>query len=94
MIVDLFAGGGGASLGIQWATGRAPDLAVNHDHHAIQMHAANHPETHHEEASVWEVRPASGNGARPGNRSQLAPVDLRPVPPGVHARRRASDPDR
>ena len=54
MIVDLFAGGGGASLGIQWATGRAPDIAVNHDHHAIQMHAANHPETHHEEASVWE----------------------------------------
>lgn len=49
MIVDLFAGGGGASLGIQWAIGSAPDLAVNHDHHAIQMHAANHPETHHEE---------------------------------------------
>lgn len=64
MIIDLFAGGGGASLGIQWATGRAPDLAVNHDHHAIQMHAANHPETHHEEASVWEVRPSEACAGR------------------------------
>jgi len=36
-------------IAFQWATGSAPDLAVNHDHHAIQMHAANHPETHHEE---------------------------------------------
>lgn len=48
MIVDLFAGGGGASLAIQWATGRSPDLAVNHDPAAIRMHAANHPDTHHE----------------------------------------------
>lgn len=57
MIVDLFAGGGGASLGIEMATGRHVDVAVNHDHHAIQMHLANHPFTHHAEASVWEVEP-------------------------------------
>lgn len=64
MIVDLFAGGGGASLGIQWATGRSPDLAVNHDEHAIRMHAANHPDTHHEEASVWEIRPREACAGR------------------------------
>ena len=73
MIVDLFAGGGGASLGIQWATGRAPDLAVNHDHHAIQMHAANHPETHHEEASVWEVRPRESCAGREVDLLWLSP---------------------
>ena len=73
MIIDLFAGGGGASLGIQWATGRAPDLAVNHDHHAIQMHAANHPETHHEEASVWEVRPREACAGRDVDLLWLSP---------------------
>ena len=57
MFVDLFAGGGGASEGFRMAFGRGPDVAVNHCHHAIQMHALNHPETHHEEASVWEIRP-------------------------------------
>ena len=66
MIVDLFAGGGGASLAIQRAFGRSPDLAVDHDEHAIRMHAANHPETHHEEASVWEVRPREACGGREG----------------------------
>lgn len=64
MIVDLFAGGGGASLGIQWATGRSPDLAVNHDPAAIRMHAQNHPDTHHEEASVWEIRPRQACAGR------------------------------
>lgn len=73
MMVDLFAGGGGASLGIQWATGCAPDLAVNHDHHAIQMHAANHPETHHEEASVWEVRPHEACAGREVDLLWLSP---------------------
>lgn len=57
MFVDLFAGGGGASEGFRMAFGRGPDVAVDHCHHAIQMHALNHPETHHEEASVWEIRP-------------------------------------
>lgn len=57
MLVDLFAGGGGASAGIKSATGRSPDLAVNHDEHAIRMHTANHPETEHDHASVWERKP-------------------------------------
>lgn len=43
MIVDSFAGGGGASLGIELALGRSPDVAINHDREAIAMHAANHP---------------------------------------------------
>jgi site-specific DNA-cytosine methylase len=47
VIADNFAGGGGASLGIELALGRSPDLAVNHDAEAIAMHRANHPTTRH-----------------------------------------------
>lgn len=43
LIVDLFAGGGGASTGLAWALGRDPDIAINHDAQALAMHAANHP---------------------------------------------------
>jgi DNA (cytosine-5)-methyltransferase 1 len=55
LIIDSFAGGGGASLGIMWATGRAPDIAINHDRAAIQMHAANHPDTVHVLEDVWKT---------------------------------------
>lgn len=57
MIVDLFCGGGGASLGIKWATGRCPDVAVNHNEAAIRMHEANHPKTVHLRTDVFEVEP-------------------------------------
>jgi len=57
IIVDSFAGGGGASLGISWATGRPVDIAINHDPAAIAMHKANHPETVHYCENVWEVDP-------------------------------------
>jgi DNA (cytosine-5)-methyltransferase 1 len=59
LIVDLFAGGGGASHGIEMATGRPPDIAINHDPHAIQMHEQNHPATRHYCQSVFhrEVHP-------------------------------------
>jgi len=57
LIVDSFAGGGGASTGIEMALGRSPDLAVNHDPEAIAMHAANHPATEHRIESVWRVDP-------------------------------------
>lgn len=57
LIVDSFAGGGGASLGIQLALGRGPDIAINHDEGAIEMHAANHPETRHFREDVWKVDP-------------------------------------
>lgn len=57
LIVDSFAGGGGASLGIYQATGVEVDIAINHDAAAIAMHAANHPTTKHYTEDIWEVDP-------------------------------------
>ena len=57
IVVDNFAGGGGASTGIEAALGRAIDVAVNHDPAAVAMHAANHPHTNHLCQSVWSVHP-------------------------------------
>lgn len=57
IIVDNFAGGGGASTGIEQAIGRSVDIAINHDPAAIAMHKANHPETEHLCESVWDVNP-------------------------------------
>lgn len=64
-IVDLFAGGGGASTGIRAALGREPDLAVNHDATAIAVHTANHPTTRHLTCDVYEVDPREATGGRP-----------------------------
>jgi DNA (cytosine-5)-methyltransferase 1 len=55
LIVDNFAGGGGASTGIEKALGRSPDIAINHDPEALAMHEANHPETIHLCENVWQV---------------------------------------
>lgn len=67
LIIDSFAGGGGASLGIAWATGRAPDVAINHNADALAMHAANHPSTVHLTEDVWKVNPrAATKGRRVG----------------------------
>lgn len=57
LIVDNFAGGGGASTGIELATGKSVDIAINHDPEAIKMHKANHPGTKHYCESVWDVDP-------------------------------------
>ncbi len=57
LIIDNFAGGGGASTGIELATGRSVDIAINHDPAAIAMHKANHPTTKHYCESVWDVKP-------------------------------------
>ena len=57
IIVDNFAGGGGASTGIELATGRIVNIAINHDAAAILMHKTNHPHTEHLQASVWDVDP-------------------------------------
>lgn len=57
LIVDNFAGGGGASTGIEAALGRSPDIAINHDAQAILMHEANHPGTLHLREDVWKVDP-------------------------------------
>lgn len=65
LIVDLFAGGGGASEGIRLALGREPDIAVNHDEDAVAVHLRNHPGTRHHCASVWKVEPVAATGGRP-----------------------------
>ncbi|VTZ64463.1 hypothetical protein EMEDMD4_600009 [Sinorhizobium medicae] len=57
LMVDSFAGGGGASIGIEIALGRSPDLAINHDPDALALHAASHPETHHLSENVYRVDP-------------------------------------
>lgn len=57
IIVDNFAGGGGASTGIEIATGYSVDIAINHDPEAIKMHKTNHPRTKHYCESVWDVNP-------------------------------------
>lgn len=57
IIVDNFAGGGGTSTGIELATGRVVDIAVNHDPAAIRMHRTNHPYTRHYQESVWDIDP-------------------------------------
>jgi len=73
MIVDLFAGGGGASTAIKLATGRHPDVAVNHDPNAVALHAANHPGTKHYCCDVFEVDPVEACSDAHGN---LRPVGL------------------
>ena len=55
LIVDSFAGGGGASVAIRMALGRSPDIAINHDGIALGMHEANHPGTLHLPENVWQV---------------------------------------
>jgi DNA (cytosine-5)-methyltransferase 1 len=57
LVIDLFAGGGGASTGIEQAIGRAVDIAINHDPEAVSLHQANHPQTEHYVSDVFEVQP-------------------------------------
>ena len=73
IIVDNFAGGGGASTGIELATGRVVDIAVNHDPDAILMHRTNHPHTTHYQASVWDVDPVEVCGGRPVGLAWFSP---------------------
>lgn len=57
LVVDLFAGGGGASTGLEQAIGRAVDVAINHNPDAVAMHALNHAMTQHYCEDVWAVDP-------------------------------------
>jgi DNA (cytosine-5)-methyltransferase 1 len=65
LVVDLFAGGGGASTGIESAIGRHVDIAVNHDPEAISLHTANHPQTRHFISDVFEVDPITVTNGQP-----------------------------
>lgn len=73
LIVDNFAGGGGASTGLERAFGRPVDIAINHDPEALAMHAANHPHTTHYCESVFDVDPIQITGNRPVGLVWLSP---------------------
>ncbi|TCL74211.1 DNA (cytosine-5)-methyltransferase 1 [Hydrogenispora ethanolica] len=73
IIVDNFAGGGGASTGIEMAIGRSVDIAINHDPAAIAMHKANHPTTKHYCESVWDVDPVEAAAGRPVGLAWFSP---------------------
>ena len=73
LIVDNFAGGGGASTGIEMATGYSVDIAINHDPEAIKMHKANHPNTKHYCENVWSVDPVKACNGHPVGLAWFSP---------------------
>lgn len=73
IIVDNFAGGGGASTGIELAIGRSVDIAINHDPNAVAMHTTNHPDTLHYCESVYDVRPKVATAGRPVGLAWFSP---------------------
>lgn len=73
LIIDSFAGGGGASTGIEQAIGRPVDIAINHDPEAIAMHQANHPHTRHYCESVWDVDPLEATQGKPVGLAWFSP---------------------
>jgi len=73
LVVDNFAGGGGASTGIELALGRPVDIAINHDRSAIAMHQANHPFTRHYCENVWDIDPVEATGGQPVTLAWFSP---------------------
>lgn len=73
LVVDNFAGGGGASEGIEQALGRSIDLAINHDETAITVHAANHPGAEHSVADVWDINPEQATRGMPVGLAWFSP---------------------
>ncbi len=73
LIVDNFAGGGGASTGIEAALGRAVDIAINHDEQAIRMHEVNHPRTRHIRNNIWQIDPKEVTGGEPVDLAWFSP---------------------
>lgn len=73
LIIDNFAGGGGASTGIEMATGYSVDIAINHDPEAIRMHKANHPNTIHYCEDVWQIDPVKVCGGHPVGLAWFSP---------------------
>lgn len=73
LVIDSFAGGGGASTGIEAALGRSPDYAINHDAQALALHAANHPATVHLSKNIWQVDPLEVVGRRPVGLAWFSP---------------------
>jgi DNA (cytosine-5)-methyltransferase 1 len=73
LLVDNFAGAGGASLGIEAALGRCVDVAINHDATALWIHEINHPETDHLVTDVWDVDPVAACAGRPVGLAWFSP---------------------
>ena len=73
LVVDNFAGGGGASIGVEAALGRPIDVAINHDAEAIAMHQANHPATRHVLQDLWDVDPLEATGGKPVGLAWFSP---------------------
>lgn len=73
LVIDNFAGGGGASTGIELATGKSVDIAINHDPEAIRMHKANHPNTKHYCEDVWQVDPVKACKGHPVGLAWFSP---------------------
>lgn len=73
LVVDNFAGGGGASEGIEQALGRPVDLAINHDETAIAVHTANHPGAEHSVADVWDIDPEQATHGMPVGLAWFSP---------------------
>ncbi|WP_306771546.1 MULTISPECIES: DNA cytosine methyltransferase [Agathobacter] len=73
LVIDNFAGGGGASTGIELATGYSVDIAINHDPEAIRMHKANHPNTKHYCENVWVVDPVKACNGHPVGLAWFSP---------------------
>lgn len=73
LIVDNFAGGGGASTGIELAIGRSVDIAINHDENAVAMHRTNHPDTLHYCESVFDVSPLAATSSKPVGLAWFSP---------------------
>ncbi|PKM69162.1 MAG: DNA cytosine methyltransferase [Firmicutes bacterium HGW-Firmicutes-2] len=73
LIIDNFAGGGGASSGIEMATGRSVDIAINHDPEAIRMHTVNHPASKHYCENVWDIDPVEACNGRPVGLAWFSP---------------------
>lgn len=73
LIVDNFAGGGGASMGLEQAFQRPVDIAINHNEQAISMHQVNHPDTEHYCESVWDVDPVKATHGRPVEWAHFSP---------------------
>ncbi len=73
IVVDNFAGGGGASTGIEIAMGRSVDVAINHDPAAIAMHRANHPDSKHYTEDIWMVDPVEACEGKPVGLAWFSP---------------------
>lgn len=73
LIIDNFAGGGGASTGIEQALGRAVDIAINHDEQALRMHEVNHPGTRHIRNNIWQIDPREVCAGQPVQLAWFSP---------------------